>query len=114
MLYTIDPFKGNIPYTISGIPCNFEVGTAEQRPNIYLRTLVACWLLLTARCQGGGAGVSIHLKEGTQGLQCSSFLVMTYFLVKDCNILPKKELLCSPWVVMPVRRMGMEFYMGLY
>ena len=34
----------------------------------------------------------------TQGLQCSSFLVMTYFLTRDYNILPKKELLWSPWV----------------
>ena len=34
----------------------------------------------------------------TQGLQCSSFLVMTYFLLRDDNILPKTELHWSPWV----------------
>ena len=34
----------------------------------------------------------------TQGLQCSSFLVMTYFLLRDYNILPKKELPLSPWI----------------
>ena len=27
-----------------------------------------------------------------QGLQCSSFLVMTYYLLRDYNVLPKKEL----------------------
>ena len=31
-------------------------------------------------------------------LQCSSFLVMTYFLLKDYTILPIKELPSSPWV----------------
>ena len=34
----------------------------------------------------------------TQGLQCSSFLVMTYFLLRDYNIQPKTELHWSPWV----------------
>ena len=34
----------------------------------------------------------------TQRLQCSSFLVMAYFLLRDYNILPKKELLWSLWV----------------
>ena len=34
----------------------------------------------------------------TQGLQCSSLLVMTCFLLKGYNMLPKKELLVSPWV----------------
>ena len=33
-----------------------------------------------------------------QRLQSSSFLVMTYFLLRDYNILPKKELHLSPWV----------------
>ena len=33
-----------------------------------------------------------------QGLQWSSFLVMTYFLLREYNILPKKELHGSPWV----------------
>ena len=37
--------------------------------------------------------------ETTQGLQCSSFLVMTYFLLRDYNLLPKKELHSSPWVL---------------
>ena len=36
-----------------------------------------------------------------QRLQCSSFLVMTYFL-RDYNILPKKELLLSLWVMSAV------------
>ena len=35
----------------------------------------------------------------TQGLQCSSFLVMTYFLLRDYDILPKTELHWSPWIV---------------
>ena len=35
----------------------------------------------------------------TQRLQCSSFLVMTYFLLRDYNILPEKELHSSLWVV---------------
>ena len=30
--------------------------------------------------------------EHTQRLQCSSFLVMTYLLLRDSNILPKKAL----------------------
>ena len=34
----------------------------------------------------------------TQRLQCSPFLVMTYFLLRDYNILPKEELLWSLWV----------------
>ena len=34
----------------------------------------------------------------TQGLQCSSFLVMTYFLLRGFNILPQRELHWSPWV----------------
>ena len=36
----------------------------------------------------------------TQRPQCRSFLVMTYFLFADCNILPKKELHLSLWVEM--------------
>ena len=36
--------------------------------------------------------------NSTQELECSSFLVMTYFLLRDYNVLPKKELLWSPWV----------------
>ena len=35
--------------------------------------------------------------KSNQGLQCSSFLVMTYFLLRDYDI-PKKELLLSLWV----------------
>ena len=35
----------------------------------------------------------------TQRLQSSSSLVMTYFLLRDYNIQPKKELLWSLWVV---------------
>ena len=38
--------------------------------------------------------------RSTQGLQCSSFLVMTYFLLRDYNILPKRELPLSPWVLL--------------
>ena len=34
----------------------------------------------------------------TQGLQSRSFLVMTYFLLRDYNIQPKKELPWSLWV----------------
>ena len=34
----------------------------------------------------------------TQGLKGSSLLVLTRFLLKDCNTLPKKELPLSPWV----------------
>ena len=30
----------------------------------------------------------------------SSFLIMTYFLLRDCSILPKKELHLSLWVAM--------------
>ena len=37
----------------------------------------------------------LHL---TQRLQCSSFLVLTYFLLRDYNILPEKELHSSLWV----------------
>ena len=32
------------------------------------------------------------LHDITQRLQCSSFLVMTPFPLRDCNLLPKKEL----------------------
>ena len=34
----------------------------------------------------------------TQGLQRSSFLVMTYFLLRDYHVLPKKELPLSIWL----------------
>ena len=37
-------------------------------------------------------------KRPTQGLQCSSFLVMSYFLLRDYNIPSKKELHFSPWL----------------
>ena len=43
-------------------------------------------------------GLSILNSNYTQRLQCSSFLVMTYFLLGDENILPKKELHSSLWV----------------
>ena len=45
-----------------------------------------------------GLSVSSLFGYSTQGLQCSSFLVMTYFLLREYNILPKKELPSSPWV----------------
>ena len=32
-----------------------------------------------------------------QRLQCSSFLMIAYFSLRDYNILPKKELLLSLW-----------------
>ena len=38
-------------------------------------------------------------QDSTQRLECSSFLVMTYFLLRDYNILPKKELHSSLWVL---------------
>ena len=37
----------------------------------------------------------------TQTLQNRSFLVMTYLLPRDCNILPKKDLHLSRWVEYP-------------
>ena len=37
--------------------------------------------------------------QHAQRLQCSSFLVLTYFLLRDYNILPKKELLASLWAM---------------
>ena len=61
----------------------------------------SCWDLCTQfRVQGLD---STHFDAwgdvvGTQGLQCSSFLVMACFLLRDYNILPKKELHSSPWV----------------
>ena len=42
----------------------------------------------------------VILYLSTQRLQCSSFLVMTCFLLRDYNI-PKKELHSSPWVSTP-------------
>ena len=39
-------------------------------------------------------GYSVRAKD-TQRLQSSSFWVMTYFLLRDYNIQPKKELLWS-------------------
>ena len=47
--------------------------------------------------------VSATLVQATQRLQCSSFLVMTYFLLRDCNILPKKELHSSLWVYLDLQ-----------
>ena len=35
----------------------------------------------------------------TQGLKCSSFWVMACFLLRDYNILPKKELHWSLWAM---------------
>ena len=43
---------------------------------------------------------SLQLAFVTQRLQCSSFLVMTYFPLRDYNILPKKELHWSLWVAL--------------
>ena len=34
----------------------------------------------------------------SESLQFSSFLAMTYFGLRDCNILPEKELHSSLWV----------------
>ena len=45
-------------------------------------------------------------KSSTQRLQCSSFLVMTYFLLRGYNILPKQELHLSLWVVRQ-KRLGL-------
>ena len=39
----------------------------------------------------------------TQKLQCSSFLVMTYFLLRGYEQLPKKELHSSLWVEAPLK-----------
>ena len=45
-----------------------------------------------------GLWISLLRKyKSTQRLQCASFLVMTYFLLQDENILPKKELHSSLW-----------------
>ena len=46
----------------------------------------------------GGPGVAMVLVIVTQRLQCSSFSAMTYFLLRDYNILLKKELHLSLWV----------------
>ena len=40
----------------------------------------------------------VVLSDSTKRLQCSSFLVMTYFLLTDYSLLPKKELHLSLWV----------------
>ena len=45
-----------------------------------------------------GPGRSGRGLRYAQRLQCSSCLVMTYFLFRDYNILPKKELRWSLWV----------------
>ena len=37
-------------------------------------------------------------RVATQGLQCSSFFVMTDSLLREYDILPRKELHWSPWV----------------
>ena len=57
------------------------------------------------RCRGSllAEGKDANIQEPvrkvpTHRLQSSSFLVMTYFLLRDYNIQPKKELLWSPWV----------------
>ena len=42
--------------------------------------------------------LSTRLAPFSQRLQCSSFLGMTYFWLRDYNILPTKELLLSLWV----------------
>ena len=34
----------------------------------------------------------------THRLQCSSVLVMTYFLLREYNVLPRKELYSSLWI----------------
>ena len=50
--------------------------------------------LIIPRAEEASKGYMVH----TQGLQCSSFLLMTYLLLRDYNILPKKELHLSLWV----------------
>ena len=44
--------------------------------------------------------VICYVINHTQRLQCSSFLVMTAFLLRDYNILPKRELHWSLWVIL--------------
>ena len=49
-----------------------------------------------------------------QRLQCSSFVVMSYFLLSGCNILQKKELHSNPWVVLRMKyRLGKIQYVSL-
>ena len=49
----------------------------------------------------------------SQQLQCSSFLFMTYFLLKGYNILPKKELLMSLWLMPPLKGFWGGYKAGL-
>ena len=46
----------------------------------------------------GWFGVVRVQGEPTQRLQCSAFLVMTHFLLRDYSILPKRELHSSLWL----------------
>ena len=54
--------------------------------------------ILTYMCTYVYMGMYMCAYVHTQRLQCSSFLAMTYFLLRDYNILSKKEPHSSPWV----------------
>ena len=57
---------------------------------LWFRCALQRWERLTFHHKSRGQG------ESTQRLQCSSFLVMTYFLLRDHNVLPKKRTTFEP------------------
>ena len=74
---------------------NFPVGPEPPKGDLDLRA-VSLRVQSTNRRVFRASLLGIVI---TQRLQCSSFLLMTFFLLRDCNKLPRKELPSSLWVL---------------
>ena len=59
------------------------------------------WDLDDLKNLDSGGGSNRVLTLSTLRLQCSSFLVMTYVLLREYNLLPKEELHLSLWAKQP-------------
>ena len=78
-----------------GPPCECTLGCGLQSKRPWNRPVVDLSQDVSLR---KGSRACYHL--ATQRLLRSSFLAMTYFLLRDFHILPKKELHRSLWVVL--------------
>ena len=69
------------------VPCC--IGVRQSLPSAHIQIAEASWKI---------SGLPL---QPTQRLQCSSSLVLTYFLLRGYNMLPKKKLHFSLWVSQP-------------
>ena len=64
--------------------CSESCGKCQRRQR-------HCWAAVSQALQSEARGETVYLPRG-------SLLAMTYFLLRDYNVLPNKELDWSPWV----------------